>query len=202
MHSPNFIQGFFSMGIACGGMVGHLGKDRTTYLVEDRFYWPFLKRDVSRIVSKCRKCQLAKARKHNTGLYTSLPIRHAPWRDISMDFVLGLPKTSRAHDSVLVVVDIFFKMAQFLACSKTDDASNIAKLVFREIVRLHGLPMSIVFDREVKFISYFWKTLWKLCGTTLKFSTAFHPKTDGQTEVVNRRHRGKTGYLGLDVTTC
>jgi len=77
-------------------------------------------------------------------------------------------------------------MAHFLVCSKTGDASNVAKLVFREIVRLHGHPVSIVPDHDVNFMSYFWKTLWKLCGTTLKFSPAFHPKTDGQTEIVNR----------------
>jgi len=72
-----------------------------------------------------------------------------------MDFVLGLPKASHAHDLILVVVDRFFKMTHFLACSKTDDASNVAELVFREIVRLYGLPMSIVSDRDVKFTSYF-----------------------------------------------
>ena len=74
----------------------------------------------------------------------------------------------------------------FIACNKTDDASHVAKLVFCEIVRLLGLLVCIVSDRDVKLMSYFWKILWKLCGTTLKFSVTFHPQTDGQTEVVNR----------------
>ena len=108
-------------------------------------------------------------------MYTSLPILHASWRDISIDFVLGLPRTSRAHGSILVVIDRFSKMAHFIACNKTDDASHVTKLVFREIVRLHGLPVSIVSNRDVKFMSYFCKTLWKLYGTTLKFFAAFHP---------------------------
>ena len=179
-------QDFLIWELHGGGLAGHFGVTKTLQAVEARYYWPNLRRDVRRLLGRCSTCTVGKMTKQNTGLYLPLPVPSAPWQDVSIDFVLGLPRTRRQFDAVLVIVDRFSKMAHFVACSKTTDAPHTARLFFNEVVRLHGVPRSIVSDRDVRFTSSFWKTLWRLMGTTLKFSTAFHPQTDGQTEVTNR----------------
>jgi transposase InsO family protein len=145
-----------------------------------------MRADVKRFVDRCRIFQHSKGRKQNVGFYQPFTIPERPWDAISMDFVLGLPRTPRGCDSIFVVADRFSKMAHFIPCQKTNDATHIANLFFKEVIRLPGLPRSIVSDRDTKFIGNFWRTLWKKLGTKLSFSSTYHPQTDGQIEVVNR----------------
>jgi hypothetical protein len=157
------------------GLAGHFGHDKTFTKLREAYFWLGMLADVKRFVDRCRICQHSKGRKQNVGFYQPLPIPKRPWEAISMDFVLGLPRTQRGFDSIFFVVDRFSKMAHFILCQKTSDATHIKNLFFKEIVRLHGLPKNIVSDRDTKFIGRFWRTLWKKLGTNLAFSSAYHP---------------------------
>ncbi|XP_022863233.1 uncharacterized protein LOC111383356 [Olea europaea var. sylvestris] len=159
-------------------------------------------RVVHQVVDHCRVCQLNKGGKQNTGLYTPLSIPSKPWQDLSMDFVLGLPKAVRRNDSIMVVVDRFSKMSHFIPCRRTFDASRVAVLFSQKAVRLHGVPSTIISDRDVKFMSYTWKTLWATMRSKLLYSSAFHPQTDGQTEVTNQSVGNLLRCLIADHVTC
>uniref|UniRef100_A0A1J3GT37 RNA-directed DNA polymerase n=2 Tax=Noccaea caerulescens TaxID=107243 RepID=A0A1J3GT37_NOCCA len=119
-----------------GGLMGHFGVAKTLQVMRDHFYWPHMIRDVERICSRCATCKQAKSKVQPNGLYTPFPIPSHPWTDISMDFVLGLPRTRAGKDSIFVVVDRFSKMAHFIACRKTDDASHIAALFIKDLALL------------------------------------------------------------------
>jgi hypothetical protein len=166
--------------------MGHFGATKMLDVLANHFFWPQMRRDVQRFVSHCTTCQKAKSHLNSHGLYMPLPVPSIPWADISINFVLGLPRTKRGSDSIFVMVDRFSKMAHFIPCHKSYDAVHIADLFFQDIVRLHGMPSTIVSDHDAKFLSHFWRTLWNKLGTKLLFSTTCHPQTDGQMEVVNR----------------
>jgi hypothetical protein len=168
------------------GLDGHFGHDKKNSQLSSSYYWPGMRIEVIKFMNICRICQHAKGKRQNTGLYQPLPKPERPWYAISMDFVLGLPRTQRGCDSIFVVVDRFLNMAHFIPCHKTSDATHVANLFFKEVVQLHGLPKSIVSDRDTKFVGHFWRTLWKKLNTDLSFISSYHPQTYGETEVVNR----------------
>jgi transposase InsO family protein len=168
-------------------IAGHQGIERTHAAIHRIAYWPRMHRDIERYITSCYSCQRIKTSQQSpTGLLKPLPIPARPWEVISMDFITQLPVTKHGHDAILVVVDVLSKMVHFIPTKTNATAPQMAKLFFDHIFRLHGLPKSIISNRDPKFTSGFWKTLFKTTGVKLAMSTAFHPQTDGQTERANR----------------
>ncbi|MCH79343.1 hypothetical protein A2U01_0000091, partial [Trifolium medium] len=167
-------------------MGGHSGFLRTYRRIAANIYWIGMQKCVRDFVRACDICQRQKyAATTPGGLLQPLPIPNAIWEELSIDFITGLPK-SKGFDAILVVVDRLSKYSHFILLKHPYSAKSIAELFVKEIVRLHGIPSSIVSDRDPIFMSHFWGELFKLQGTTLKMSSAYHPETDGQTEVINR----------------
>jgi hypothetical protein len=138
-----------------GGLVRHFGHDKTFSKLNSSYYWLGMRTYVNKFVDKCIICQHMKGKRQNPGLYQPLPIPKRPWDAVSMDFILGLPRTQRGCDSIFVVFEKFSKMPHFIPCQKTSDATHIANLFLKEVIRLHGLLRSIVFDRDTKFVGHF-----------------------------------------------
>ncbi|CAG8541143.1 7593_t:CDS:2 [Scutellospora calospora] len=144
-------------------------------------------RDVKKYVNSCEECQRNKpSNQEPTSLLQPLDIPKQPWEQVSMDFITHLPLTKEGHDTIMVVVDRFSKRAHFIPTHSTVTAPEVTKLYFCEIFKNHKLSRGIVSERDPKFVSKFWKELFKLLGTKLHMSSAAHPQIDGQTEQVNR----------------
>ena len=168
-------------------MNGHLGEFKTLEKLSRFSYWPNMRKSVQEYISQCQSCQLNKSSNQlPIGLLQSLDIPGKRWGTVSLDLITQLPVTRSGHDAIIVMVDKFSKMVHYAATTTKCTTEQVARIFLDTVVRLHGIPKYIISDRDPRFTSSFWQQLWKLHGTQLKMSTAYHPQTDGQTERANR----------------
>ena len=151
------------------------------------FWWNGMKKDIAYFVAYCDICNKVKAEHQKpAGLLQPLPVSQWKWDDVCMDFITGLPRTQRGKDAIWVIVDTLTKVAHFIPVSTRYRANELAQLYVSRIVSLHGVPRTITSGQGSLFTSAFWSRLHQALGTALKYSTAYHPQTDGQTERVNQ----------------
>ena len=165
-------------------LAGYFGIDKTRELVGQKYYWPSLRKDVENYVRGCDVCLASKAVRHKLyGDLQSLPVPTHRWKDLSMDFVTGLPLSADwkgdSYDSILVIVDRLTKMVHYEPVKVTINAPGLAEVIIIVVVRYHGLPNSIISDRGAIFTSKFWSLLCYFLGIKQRLSTTFHPQTDG-----------------------
>ena len=166
---------------------GHPGQNRTYKAIKKLYYWPGIKQSVSDYVQTCTICQTHKTTaKKSAGLLQPLPIPKQKWECITMDFITNLPKTADGFDAILTVVDKLSKLTHFIPTTTNVTAPQVAALVMDNIIKLHGVPKSIISDRDPKFTSLFWKSLLQGLNITSLMSTSHHPQTDGQSERANQ----------------
>jgi hypothetical protein len=165
---------------------GHSGFTKTYDRVKRSFFWDGMKQDIHNFVVECDVCQCNKGEiVKSSGTLQPLPIPPAIWKDISMDVITGLPKSGNKF-VIMVVVDRLSKYAHFYALQHLFTTSMVAQIFMDRVFKLHGMPHSIVFYRDPTFTRNFWQEIFKIQGTKLHLSTAYHPQNDGQMEVFNK----------------
>jgi hypothetical protein len=165
----------------------HPGSTKMYHDLKQHYWWTKMKIKIARYVARCDTCRRVKATHMKTaGPLQSLPIPTWKWEDISMDFIVGLPRTAKGFDSIWVIIDRLTKIAHFLPVKVKYPVITYAELYIDRILSLHGVPKTIVSDRGPQFVSKFWEELHKSLGTKLLHSSAYHPQTSGQTERVNQ----------------
>ncbi|GJW26964.1 putative reverse transcriptase domain-containing protein [Tanacetum coccineum] len=161
----------------------HPGSEKMYQDVKKQYWWPNMKADIAAYVSKCLTCARVKAEHQRpSGLLVQPAIPEWKWDNIMMDFITKLPKSSQGLDTIWVIVDRLTKSAHFLPIRENDPLDKLARLYLNRIVARHGIPVSIICDRDGRFTSNFWKSFQKALGTDISMSTAYHPETDGQSE--------------------
>ncbi|CAI7901147.1 unnamed protein product, partial [Closterium sp. NIES-54] len=166
---------------------GHFGSNKTLAGIAKVYYWPHMANDVHKFVTSCDTCQRMKSSKQKkAGLLQPLPVPEQPWQVVSLDFITGLPPTNAGHDTILVVINKFSKMGHFIPTHTTARTDETAQLFLKYIISQHGIPTTLISDRDPKLTSKFWKELMSLMGTRLAISSAYHPQTNGQTERLNQ----------------
>ena len=166
--------------------VGHVGIRRTLELLERSYHWKGMRGDATSYVRTCPTCQMVKAdNRKKAGPLQPIPPPERKWSHVTTDLVTDLPD-SEGYTAIAVFVDRLTKRVHFAPCTKEVDAAEYARIFIETVFRHHGLPEVIISDRDPRFTSKFWTTLFELLGTDLRFSTAFHPQTDGQSEVMIR----------------
>ncbi|GJS33190.1 putative reverse transcriptase domain-containing protein [Tanacetum coccineum] len=162
----------------------HPGSDKMYQDMKKLYWWPNMKADIATYVSKCLTCAKVKAEHQRPlGLLVQPDIPQWKWDNITMDFVTKLPKSSQGYDTIYVIVDRLTKSAISVPMRETDLMEKLARMYLKEVVTRHGIPVSIICDRNPRFASNFWRSLQKDLGTNLDMSTAYHPQTDGQREI-------------------
>jgi hypothetical protein len=166
---------------------GHFGVAKTFYSLCKGYWWPNMRHDVETHVSHCHQCQTNKPPNvRPAGLLQPLPVPSRKWQRVGMDFIVQLPCTRNGHDAIMVVVDRLSKLVHFIPTTVDVSAAEVAKLFVRHVAKHHGLPESIVTDRDTKFTSKFWQAVMELWGVKSNMTTAFHPEGNAQTERMNR----------------
>ncbi|GKE12301.1 ty3-gypsy retrotransposon protein, partial [Tanacetum coccineum] len=167
-------------------MAGHSGVKKMLVGMSALFYWKGMRKSIEDFIRKCLVCQQTKySTQALAGLLQPLLTPSGVWEDVSMDFITGLP-VCKGLSIILVVVDHFTKYAHFETSPASFNAPKVAEVFMNIVVKYHGIPKTIVSDRDPNFVSKFWKKLFEASGIKLNHSTAYHPQTDEQTKVVNR----------------
>jgi transposase InsO family protein len=167
-------------------LAGHFGIARTLDLIRRDYTWPGLRQYVTDYVNSCDLCQRAKPDRHRPfGYLRPNPAPHWPWRDIATDTIVKLPPCD-GYDSIDVWIDRFSKEAHFVPARESRDTSEHIQMIIQEVIRLHGLPDSVISDRAPIYRSKLWRGVLQQLGIKTNLSSAFHPETDGQTERVNQ----------------